>query len=148
MFFLVFEKFQILDMTGPLAAFEIANFHLKREKYNLLGRARLLVRSYDREHSLRLIHAGVDYQLRETFESAIEFGRAALVELGVDADEAAGIAREICKRDAERAELEIAGGGLKAGVSMLYGNQSGPKPTPFTTPRRESRTLSPDIPVA
>ncbi|MFT4246986.1 MAG: GlxA family transcriptional regulator [Pseudomonas sp.] len=35
--FLVFEKFQILDMTGPLAAFEIANFHLKREKYSLLA---------------------------------------------------------------------------------------------------------------
>ena len=30
--------------------------------------AKLLVRSFDREHSLRLIHAGVDFQIRETFE--------------------------------------------------------------------------------
>ncbi|WP_434031158.1 monovalent cation:proton antiporter-2 (CPA2) family protein [[Pseudomonas] boreopolis] len=106
--------------------------------------ARLLVRSYDREHSLHLIHAGVDYQVRETFESAVEFGQAALVELGVDEDEAANIATEIRKRDAERFELEMAGGGLKAGASMVYGNQPGPKPTPFTTPKRESRTLNAD----
>ena len=44
---------------------------------------RLLVRSYDREHALELINAGVDYQIRETFESAVNFGAAALVELGV-----------------------------------------------------------------
>src|SRR5690606_4338346 len=50
--------------------------------------AKLLVRSYDREHSLSLIHAGVDFQLRETFESAVEFGRAALLQLGAEEDEA------------------------------------------------------------
>lgn len=86
----------------------------------------------------------MDYQVRETFESAVEFGQAALVELGVDEDEAANIATEIRKRDAERFELEMAGGGLKAGASMVYGNQPGPKPTPFTTPKRESRTLNAD----
>lgn len=110
--------------------------------------ARLLVRSYDREHSLHLIHAGVDYQIRETFESAVEFGRVALMELGVDEDEAGDIAREIRKRDAERFELEMAGGGLKAGASMLYGNQPGPRPTPFTPPRRESRRLNTDTAVS
>ncbi|HBK46671.1 MAG TPA: potassium transporter [Xanthomonadaceae bacterium] len=109
--------------------------------------AKLLVRSYDREHSLHLIKAGVDYQIRETFESAVEFGRSALVELGIDADEAQLIAGEIRKRDAERFELEMAGGGLRAGAAMLYGNQPGPTPTPFTTPRRESRSLNPGMPV-
>ncbi len=107
--------------------------------------ASLLVRSYDREHSLSLIHAGVDFQIRETFESAVEFGRAALLQLGVDVDEADLVAREIRRRDSERFELEIAGGGLQAGVGMLYGNAPGaPKPTPFTTPRRQARTLNPD----
>jgi len=112
--------------------------------------ARLLVRSYDREHSLGLIHAGVDYQIRETFESAVEFGAAALIELGVDADEAATIGHEIRKRDAERFELEMAGGGLQAGARMMYGNTPGsPRPTPFTTPRRESRTLNSEpVPLA
>jgi glutathione-regulated potassium-efflux system protein KefB len=105
--------------------------------------AKLLVRSYDREHSLSLIHAGVDFQIRETFESAVEFGRAALLQLGVEEFEADLVAQEIRRRDAERFELEMAGG-VGAGVGLLYGNTAGPKPTPFTPPRRESRTLNPD----
>ena len=107
--------------------------------------ARLLVRSYDREHSLQLINAGVDYQIRETFESAVNFGAAALVELGVAEDDAARIAAEIRRRDAERFELEMAGGGLKAGTGMMHTNTGAravPKPTPFTTPRREGLALS------
>ena len=102
---------------------------------------RLLVRSYDREHSLQLITAGVDYQIRETFESAVNFGAAALVELGVAEDEAARIAEEIRRRDAERFELEMAGGSLRAGASSMY-NNTVPKPTPFTTPKRESKALN------
>ncbi|MET0893414.1 MAG: monovalent cation:proton antiporter-2 (CPA2) family protein [Pseudoxanthomonas sp.] len=107
--------------------------------------ARLLVRSYDREHSLQLINAGVDYQIRETFESAVNFGAAALVELGVAEDDAARIATEIRRRDAERFELEMAGGGLKAGAGMMHTNtgpRAAPKPTPFTTPRREGQALN------
>lgn len=102
--------------------------------------ARLLVRSYDREHSLELINAGVDYQIRETFESAVDFGAAALVELGVPADEAERIATEIRRRDAERFEIEMAGG-LRAGAGLMHNNTS-PKPTPFTTPKREGQALS------
>ena len=107
--------------------------------------ARLLVGSYDREHSLQLINAGVDYQIRETFESAVNFGAAALVELGVAEDDAARIAAEIRRRDAERFELEMAGGGLKAGAGMMHTNTGAravPKPTPFTTPRREGLALN------
>ena len=102
--------------------------------------ARLLVRSYDREHSLELISAGVDYQIRETFESAVNFGAAALVELGVSADEAERIAAEIRRRDAERFEIEMAGG-LRAGAGLMHNNTS-PRPTPFTTPKREGQALS------
>ncbi|HEX7991095.1 MAG TPA: cation:proton antiporter, partial [Stenotrophomonas sp.] len=106
---------------------------------------KLLVRSFDREHSLSLIHAGVDFQIRETFESAVEFGRAALMQLGVDEDEADLVAREIRSRDAERFELEMAGGGLQADTGLMYRNTPGvPTPTPFTPPRRESRPLNPD----
>lgn len=108
--------------------------------------AKLLVRSFDREHSLRLIHAGVDFQIRETFESAVAFGEAALIELGLGEEDAATIAREIRRRDAERFELEIAGGGLIAGAHMTYGNSlpGVPTPTPFTAPKRKARTLNAD----
>ncbi|WP_127170747.1 monovalent cation:proton antiporter-2 (CPA2) family protein [Xanthomonas euvesicatoria] len=108
--------------------------------------AKLLVRSYDRQHSLQLVAAGVDYQIRETFESAVLFGKVALVELGVDEDEAGMISRQIRRRDAERFELEIAAGDARAGAKLMYGNTvpTAPRPTPFTRPRRGSRTLNPD----
>ena len=107
--------------------------------------AKLLVRAYDREHSLQLIAAGVDYQIRETFESAVEFGKVALQAVGIGQEDADLIATEIRRRDAERFELEMAASGdLHAGAGMLIGN--GPRPTPFTPPRRESRTLNADGP--
>ena len=108
--------------------------------------AKLLVRSFDREHSLRLIHAGVDFQIRETFESAVLFGQAALMELGADADDARDIAGQIRERDAERLQLEMAGGSMRAGAHMVFGTAlpGVPTPTPFTAPKRQSRTLNPD----
>ena len=107
--------------------------------------AKLLVRSFDRQHSLKLINAGVDYQIRETFESAVSFGEAALREIGVPDDEAANIAAQVRRLDAERFELEIASNDTRAGIPLLLKNtdfDNVPKPTPFTTPRRESRALN------
>ena len=106
---------------------------------------RLLVRAYDRQHSLSLIAAGVDYQIRETFESALGFSRTALVTLGVPDEEAAEIVAEVRRRDAERLELELAGG-FGAGKSLLHSNA--PKPIPFTQPVREGRALNEETAVA
>jgi glutathione-regulated potassium-efflux system protein KefB len=103
--------------------------------------ARLLVRSFDRQHSLQLIEKGVDYQMRETFESAMQFGEAALRELGVSPTEAAEIAADVRKRDATRFELEIAGG-TDAARALLRGNIW--KPTPLVNPKREGKPLSPE----
>ncbi|KPN07253.1 monovalent cation:proton antiporter-2 (CPA2) family protein [Xanthomonas arboricola] len=149
-------RLDVLHASGAHSARAIAVCIDNREAANRIvelatrefPHARLLVRSFDREHSLQLVAAGVDYQIRETFESAVAFGQAALVELGVDEDEAVTIAREIRRRDAERFELEIAAGNTRAGAvaGLMYGNLTPtvPKPTPFTPPRRESRTLNPD----
>ena len=105
--------------------------------------AQVLVRSFDREHSLALISAGVDFQIRETFESAVEFGKAALRSVGVPQEDADAIAEQIRRRDAERFELEMASGNLQAGASMVYGNKPAkPTPTPFTKPKREARPLN------
>ena len=109
---------------------------------NEFPQAKLLVRSYDREHSHALIAAGVDYQIRETFESAVEFGAAALVELGVSVEEATEIADEVRKLDQERFELELAAGDVRAGIPLMRGNAPKPTPTPFTKPRREGRVLN------
>jgi glutathione-regulated potassium-efflux system protein KefB len=111
------------------------------------SQAQLLVRSYDRQHSLKLIAAGVDYQIRETFESALRFGSAALRALDVAADDAEEIAEEIRRRDAERFQLELAGGGsLEAAKATMRGNL--PKPTPFTKPKRAPKPLNPEAAVA
>lgn len=105
--------------------------------------AQVLARSFDREHSLALIAAGVDFQIRETFESAVEFGKAALLSVGVSQDDADAIALEIRRRDGERFELEMAGGSLMDGARMMYGNQPAkPTPTPFTKPKREAKALN------
>ncbi len=94
---------------------------------------KLFLRSYDREHALKLVKHGVGFHVRETFESAMTFGETALRELGVPAGEAREIAADIRRRDAERFALETTGG-LLAGADLLHGNV--PRPTPFTTPKR------------
>ncbi len=101
--------------------------------------AQLLVRSYDREHSLELIHAGVDYQIRELFGSAMAFGAEALRRLDVPAEEVEEIGQTLRQRDADRVALEVAGG-LMAGRALIQGNA--PKPTPYTPPKRAARPLS------
>ncbi|MGQ3030083.1 MAG: NAD-binding protein, partial [Ferrovibrionaceae bacterium] len=99
--------------------------------------AKLYVRSFDRGHSLRLIQAGVDYQIRETFESALVFSREVLTGLGIDADEAQSTIEDVRERDRQRVELELVGG-LEAGRSMLRGNLVTPEPAPFFAARRAS----------
>ncbi len=99
----------------------------------------LMVRSFDREHALELVHKGLDIQVRETFESAMKFGEEGLRQLGVPDEEAAEIVRDLRERDAERFTLELAGG-LGAGVDKLHSNV--PKPTPLTKPKRAGRVMA------
>jgi glutathione-regulated potassium-efflux system protein KefB len=106
--------------------------------------ARLMVRSFDREHALELVHKGVETQMRETFESAMKFGELALRELGVPDTEATEIVEELRRRDAERFALEVAGG-FGAGRDLMHGNA--PRPTPFTKPKQPGRVLGEQPPA-
>ncbi|MCH7312546.1 monovalent cation:proton antiporter-2 (CPA2) family protein [Acinetobacter sp. ANC 4805] len=104
--------------------------------------AKVLVRSYDREHSLHLVKQQVDYMIRETFESAIKFGEVILEQLGVDEDEVRMISNEIRERDNERFETEIAADDVYAGVSLQY-SHSHPRPTaPLIRPKQAGRILN------
>lgn len=110
--------------------------------------ARLLARAYDRVHVLALARHRVDYQIRETFESALRFGEAALRALGVPALEAAELVADIRRRDHERLQLQLAEG-ITAGRDRLHGNR--PVPVPLTPPTRAARQLGPvpdDAPAA
>ena len=104
--------------------------------------AKLFVRSFDRGHTLRLIEARVDYQIRETFESALAFGKAVLVGLGFDPVVAEDTARDVRKRDEERLALQLVGG-FTAGRQLLRGNMTTPEPEPFTAPKTKAQPLSP-----
>jgi glutathione-regulated potassium-efflux system protein KefB len=106
--------------------------------------ATILVRSYDRGHTLDLIGAGVDYEIRETFESAMKFGEAALMALGVSSEDAVETLEGVRSRDAERLQLQI-GGGIAAGRDLTFKNQ--PQPTPLTKPKREAKPLSQETAV-
>ncbi len=81
----------------------------------------LLVRAFDREHAIELIHAGVDYQVRETFESALVMAEEALRRLEVDADAISDIMEETRRRDQERLDIEICEG-VYATRHMIQGN--------------------------
>ncbi|MFC4728095.1 monovalent cation:proton antiporter-2 (CPA2) family protein [Coralloluteibacterium thermophilus] len=100
---------------------------------------RLMVRAFDREHAVRLIDAGVDYQIRETFESAMAFGHSALLMLQVPPAEAQDILEDIRRRDQERLQLELIAGDARAGIPLMMGNLDRPRsrPVPFTRPDRD-----------
>lgn len=103
--------------------------------------AGLLVRAYDRGHALELANHNVDYQMRETLESAFLFGRDALEFLGLSAAEADETVADIRRRDKERFCLEQTSG-LYAGVDLLHSNA--PKPEPYTRPRHAAQPLNPE----
>ncbi|WP_421724595.1 monovalent cation:proton antiporter-2 (CPA2) family protein [Bauldia sp.] len=100
--------------------------------------ATVLARSYDRGHALNLIGAGVDYEIREVFESAMKFGEASLIALGVPAAEAAETIADVRRRDTDRLKLQMAEG-IYAGRDLL---KTEPTPTPLSEPKREAQALS------
>ena len=140
---------RLLRASGAATARAIAVCVEKREVADKIvelvqaehKQAKLLVRSYDRAHSLHLVHEGVEFQIRETFESALLFGQASLVAVGVPEEEAATITADVRQRDLARFEMQLAEG-IAAGREMMRGNL--PKPTPLTPPRRAAQVLGED----
>ena len=99
----------------------------------------VLARAYDRQHAIELIRHGVDYQIRETFESALAFGTEALRVFGVQEVDIAEVAQDIRRRDAQRLQLQMAGTPV-SGVDLMHGNRW--QPTPLTQPQREGQALN------
>jgi len=101
----------------------------------------VLVRAFDRAIAMQLVHAGADYQMRETFESALAFGLQTLETLGVETEEAAELIADVRRRDENRFEAQITGG-LQAGRGFMKGNMPVPVPTPLTQPRRAGKAMN------
>ncbi|WFU02583.1 monovalent cation:proton antiporter-2 (CPA2) family protein [Rhizobium sp. CB3171] len=103
--------------------------------------ARIFVRSYDRIHSIALRNKGVDFELRETLESGLLFGRRTLEALGVSEADAFEIGEDIRKRDEQRLVLQVSEG-LQAGRDMLYSRPV--RPEPLVKPKRSADIFSND----
>jgi monovalent cation:H+ antiporter-2, CPA2 family len=99
---------------------------------------RLFVRSYDRIHSLELRARDVEYEVRETLESGLLFGRRTLEGLGATEDEAYEIGEDIRRRDEERLRLQ-AQEGMLAGRELMHKRPV--KPEPLIKPKKPIQTV-------
>ena len=97
--------------------------------------AKVYARSYDRSHTLELLAKGVDYEIRETFESALTFGAETLRGLGLDAEAVEAIVAEVRRRDADRLALQLTGD-LYAGRDAREPRKVTPEP--LVAPGRRS----------
>ncbi|MBS7544981.1 monovalent cation:proton antiporter-2 (CPA2) family protein [Ancylobacter oerskovii] len=83
----------------------------------------VLARAIDRENAAELIHVGADFQIRETFESALVMGGQALAMMDVEETERARIIADVRRRDAERLDIELTGGLYDTSArSLILGN--------------------------
>ncbi|MCK0206825.1 monovalent cation:proton antiporter-2 (CPA2) family protein [Starkeya koreensis] len=97
---------------------------------------RLHVRAYDRNHAVGLRARGVDYEIRETFESALAFGEATLRANGFDAATAQATIDDVRARDLERLLRQLAEGEDRGPLPL--------EPEPLMVPGRTARPLNPE----
>jgi glutathione-regulated potassium-efflux system protein KefB len=102
---------------------------------------KLYVRSYDRRHTLELLAKGIDFEMRETFESAVEFGRAVLEGLGLAHERAVEVADYVRQRDMDRLALQQVEG-IAAGRDLVWKQRV--RPEPLSEPVRKSEALNPE----
>jgi glutathione-regulated potassium-efflux system protein KefB len=91
---------------------------LIRDEYPLV---KVMARAFDRGHAIELVKAGVEYQLREMFESALTLAGEALRTLGSTDQEIAEVIDGVRDRDRQRFNAQIVGG-LQAGRDLLLSN--------------------------
>ena len=78
----------------------------------------VVARANDRRHSVDLVKAGVDLQVRETFESAMVMGAAALDRLGASQADILELEARIRDIDRQRLDAEIERG-MAAGAAFF-----------------------------
>jgi monovalent cation:proton antiporter-2 (CPA2) family protein len=103
--------------------------------------ARVHVRVFDRVHAIELMGIGADRFVRETFESALYFGRITLETLGLSPDEAARILADVRKRDLQRLQAQ-ATDGILARPDLLRGTGITLLPEPLVKPQKAGTALN------
>ncbi len=107
---------------------------LVRDEFPL---TKVMARAFDRAHAIELVRAGVEYQARETFESALVFGGAVIKVLGADEQEIEEVLKGVRDRDRQRFELQLAGEDWTLGSRLLLSNAQ-------DQARESGVTVSPD----
>lgn len=74
---------------------------------NKFPQAELLVRAYDRTAAIDLMHMGGERPVRETFESGLRMGYAALRTTGASREEAADAIDDLRRRDERRLQQQV-----------------------------------------
>ncbi|MDQ0504865.1 monovalent cation:proton antiporter-2 (CPA2) family protein [Xanthobacter agilis] len=99
----------------------------------------LFVRSFDRIHSMELMRLGVDFEIRETLESALGFGGRTLQAMGVSAEAAGARVADVRARDRARLERQ-----LEEGIFAPPEPQRPRKvePEPLHIPEKPARPLN------
>jgi glutathione-regulated potassium-efflux system protein KefB len=92
--------------------------------------AKILARSYDRGHAIELIRAGIDYEIRETVESALQMGAEALRMLDFDEVRVVDALADIRERDSQRLNEQVQGT-MMSGSDRMHIK---PVPEPLTPP--------------
>ncbi len=117
------------------AAVRIAEFARQHFPFALV-----FARAYDRRHALALMDHEPAQIVRETFESALAFGRGALRGLGLDDEATEAVHVDIRRRDEQRLILQKTEGQMTAGAHLNY--RTGVVPEPLTQPVGKTRALS------
>jgi glutathione-regulated potassium-efflux system protein KefB len=92
---------------------------LLRDEFPL---ARVMARAFDRVHAIELVRAGVDFQRRELFDSAVAFGGEAIRMMGADEQQIEDVLEGVRERDQERFDLQLNGDDWRVGRNLLISN--------------------------
>jgi glutathione-regulated potassium-efflux system protein KefB len=92
---------------------------LLRDEFPL---ARVMARAFDRVHAIELVRAGVEFQRRELFDSAVAFGGEAIRMMGADEQQIEDVLEGVRERDTERFELQLNGEDWRVGRNLLISN--------------------------
>ena len=103
--------------------------------------AKIHARAFDRVHAIDLANAGVDWQIRETLDSALALGGATVAELDGAPDRARDLVEHVRQRDAARFLAQLEAGAIRAGGDYVY--REPVRPEPLSQPARAARGLDP-----
>lgn len=124
----------IICTDGRISTLQVTDLIQKHAPH-----AKVLVRSNDRSHSIELRKRNVDFEIRESVESAMRLGTEALKDLGVEDERVEEIEIDVRRRDELRLQMQV-DGDLQAGNDTLHVNTITPEP--LVLPKSQAQPLT------